>query len=134
MSDKTDWYSYLTLDFKLAREAYTVNDRAVFTCPQCTTTSVVRINHVKEKIKKLGSYVCGTCRKRDSVKRARAACHEKYGGKNPFSIDEVRAKIRETLLKLHGVENMLLNPRIQELGRAKAAQVHKTRVRGAYKI
>lgn len=67
-----DWYTYLLEDFKLNRDVYSVNEKAVFSCPRCQGTDVVRINHVKDKIKRLGKYECSKCRKRDGIAKARA--------------------------------------------------------------
>lgn len=66
-----DWYTYLTEDFKLDRGVYRVNHRAVVDCPRCGGTDIVRINHLKDKIKALGRYECSKCRKRDGVAVAR---------------------------------------------------------------
>ena len=48
-----DWYTYLTEDFKLHRSQYRTAHKAVVDCPKCNETQVIRINHLKAKIKKL---------------------------------------------------------------------------------
>lgn len=123
--DKLDWYSYLTEEFRGHRDSYTVSDRVVFTCPRCGKTDVVRINHAKAKIKRLGIYECSKCRKTDSIHRARAKCSEKYGGKNPFAEASVREKIKKTNLERYGVECILHLERIQVMGRIAAAEKRK---------
>lgn len=72
-----DWYTYLTEDFKLDRSCYKTADRVVVDCPRCGGTDVTRINHLKEKIKKLRCYECSRCRKSDSLVKARAIYKKK---------------------------------------------------------
>jgi hypothetical protein len=102
-----DWYTYLTEDFKGHRDSYRVADKAVFDCPKCKGTDCVRVGHVKTKIKKLGRYECSTCRNAAQIVDARKACKEKYGGLNPFQVEAVKEKIRETNLERYGVESVL---------------------------
>ena len=66
-----DWYSYLTEEFKLQKSSYRVYERAPFNCPKCTKSTVVRINHVKAKIVKLGGYECAKCRKQSGAAKSR---------------------------------------------------------------
>lgn len=117
-----DWYTYLTEDFKLDRKMYTVNDRAVFDCPKCGKTSVVRINHAKAKIKKLGKYECSTCRKRASIKRARSKFKEKHGVENPWQLKGTREKIAKTVTERYGVDNVLKLPEVHKKGIEAAAK------------
>ena len=114
--NKPDWYSYLTEDFKLPQKAYSVSDKAVFDCAKCEQTSLVRINNAAEKIAKLGYFECSKCRKRASAERAREACLKKHDGKNPFELEHVKKKIRESNLKKYGLETLLLDPNIRKLG------------------
>jgi len=109
-----DWYTYLTEDFKLDRKMYTVSDRAVFDCPRCGTTDVVRINHVKAKIKKLAKYECSKCRKRDAIGRARSAFADKHGNMNPWQLEDVKIKSKATLMERYGVDNALKLPRFRK--------------------
>ena len=73
-----DWYTYLTEDFKLDRQIYKSNDKAVFDCPKCEGTDIVRIDHAKEKIGRLGRYECSRCRKQVGVAKAREKLRIKY--------------------------------------------------------
>ena len=66
-----DWYSYITEDFKLDRSIYRVSERYPFSCPKCGESRVVRLNHVKRKIKDLGYYECSACRKQEGIATAR---------------------------------------------------------------
>lgn len=66
-----DWYTYLTEDFKLDRDFYTVRSRAVVDCPNCGKTSTIRVDNLKAKIKKLGRFECGLCRRRKGAEIAR---------------------------------------------------------------
>ena len=109
-----DWYSYLTEDFKLARKAYKNNDRAVFDCPKCGRATVVRIDHIKSKIVRLGFYECSICRR--NISTARQAFKDKYGDKNPFQLESVKTKIKETNLERHGVDCLLKKPEIHAKG------------------
>lgn len=68
----TDWYTYLTEDFKRHRHNYASKDRGVFDCPRCGKTKDLRIDNVKIKIKKLGYYKCTQCCRNDALKNARA--------------------------------------------------------------
>ncbi len=94
-----DWYTYLTENFKLDRKCYKTADRVVVDCPRCEDTQVIRINHLKAKIKQLGFYECSRCRKSDSLIKARKIFKEKHGVENPFQLETVKKKIKETLLK-----------------------------------
>ena len=58
-----DWYTYLTEDFKLDRGYYRTADYVVVDCPRCCKTQIVRINHLKAKIKRLSKYESSKCRK-----------------------------------------------------------------------
>lgn len=118
-----DWYTYLTEDFKLDRKSYKTSDRAVVDCPKCGITSTIRINHLKSKIKKLGYFECGPCRKKDGAAKARQSCKEKYNGKNPFELDQVKEKIKKTNLDKYGVECLLKKPEIHQKGVKAAAKL-----------
>ena len=120
-----DWYTYLTENFKLDRSAYKTADKAVVDCPRCEGTDCVRVSHLKAKIKKLGYYECSTCRKRDSIQRARKACNNKYNGKNPFELQSVKEKIKKTNLEKYGVDCLLKKEEIRLKGVEKAANIRK---------
>lgn len=111
-----DWYTYLTEDFKLDRSQYKSHHKAVVDCPRCGGTQVVRVNHLKAKIKKLGFYECSRCRKSDSLIRARTAFKDKHGVENPYQLPSVKEKIRNTLMNNHGVECILSKPEIHQKG------------------
>ena len=119
---KKDWYTYLTEEFKLSRETYRVNERYPFTCPKCKESKIERLNHVKSKLKKLGFYECGTCRKRVGIKKARKAFTEKYDGKNPFQLESVRTKIKKTNLERYGVDCVLKKKEFRAKGVKIAAE------------
>lgn len=108
-----DWYDYLTPEFKLDRKAYRVNERYAFDCPKCGKSKVYRLNHIKRKIKDLGFYECSTCRKQDSISRARDAFKKKYGVKNPFQLKSVHDKIKKTNKERYGVDCILKKPEIR---------------------
>lgn len=118
------WYECLTEEFRLPMDSYTVNDRAACTCPKCQSVDMVRINHLKHKVKTLGYYECSKCRKRASVLVARAKFKEKHGDVNPFQLEKTKKKIKETLLKRYGVDCILKKKDIHDLG-IEAAKVSK---------
>lgn len=96
-----DWYTYLTEDFKLDRNHYRTHHRVVVDCPECDETQVVRLNHLKAKIKKLGKYECSKCRKSASLIKARKSFKQKYGVDNPYQLDSVKDKIKKSVKKNH---------------------------------
>lgn len=116
-----NWYDFLTVEFKLHKDAYIVNDRAAVTCPKCNKVDMVRINHLKAKIKSLGTYECSKCRKQASISRARAYFKEKHSGLNPFQLESSKKKIKETLLKNHGVDCILKLKEVHSKGIKSAA-------------
>ena len=91
-----DWYTYLTEEFKVDRNLYKTTDRVVVDCLKCMQTRVIRLDHLKEKIRKLGCFECSICRK--NVKSARLAFKVKYGDKNPWQLEEVKKKIKASLV------------------------------------
>lgn len=128
-----DWYTYLTEDFKLHRKQYRIAKKAVFDCPKCGGTDVVRIGHVIDKIKKIGSYICSKCRKGASAARGRAASYAKYG-RNPGSTPEAQAKIRQTTLKNHGVSSSLQLKSVHEKGIKAAAKKKEAARKNPYDL
>lgn len=116
-----DWYDYLTPAFKLARKSYKVSEKAAVTCPECSAVDLVRLNNLKNKIERLGFYECAKCLKAKSIQRARLAFKDKHGEVNPYELEASKLKIKESLLKSHGVTSMLLIPEVRELGVISAA-------------
>jgi dephospho-CoA kinase/predicted RNA-binding Zn-ribbon protein involved in translation (DUF1610 family) len=115
------WYDYLTLEFRLDKKAYRVNDRYSFDCPKCGKSGVHRLNHIKRKIKDLGYYECSKCRKQAGVSRARDTFKDKYGDKNPFQLESVKKRIKETNLEKYGVDCILKLPEVHKKGIKAAA-------------
>lgn len=117
-----DWYTYLTEDFKLDRSCYKTSDRVVVDCPKCNHTRVIRINHLKAKIRKLGFFECGPCRKAKSLVKARNSFKEKHGVDNPYQLKTVKEKIKTTLVESYGVDCILKKPEIHKKGIEAAAK------------
>ena len=111
-----DWYTYLTEDFKLDRSVYRSAHKVVVDCPRCGQTQVVRLGHLKAKIKKLKRYECSRCRKADSLVKARAVFKEKYGVSNPFQLESVKESIKQTNIARYGVSHVAVLPKIQKVG------------------
>lgn len=68
----SDWYTYLTEDFKLDRSMYKSKDKAVLDCPSCGGTDFIRVDHAKAKIARDGAYACSLCKKRLGAIKSRA--------------------------------------------------------------
>ena len=92
-----DWYSYLTVEFKLNRSIYKVSDRVVVECPICYSTEIVRISNLKARIKRLNGYKCIKCGKNTTA--ARKAFVKKYGSESPFHNRDIQSKAQKSKSK-----------------------------------